>query len=76
MDKEKFPFKIWRDHSYSTAGDAKGNDEAEQSGGTSRRKSKQLYTPSIGEIVQVTEDGAKAKKGKRSHAYFLGFYGC
>jgi hypothetical protein len=66
LDKEKFPFKIWRDHSHSTAGDAKGIKEAEQSGGTSRRKSKHLYyKPSIGEIVRMTDDGAEARKGRK-----------
>merc|ERR1719506_2265599 len=79
LDKKKFPFKIWRDHAHSMAGDAMGISGAEQTltGGTSRKKSKHLHhTPSIGEIVRVAqtgEEGAEAMKGNGSHAYFLGF---
>merc|ERR1719271_1297021 len=40
-----------------------------------RRKSlkKELYKPSIGEVVRVTDEGAETRKGKGDHAYFLGF---
>ena len=74
MDKEKFPFKIWRDHAHSSAGDATEINATEQGVRISRRKSKNVYhTPSIGEIIRVTEEGPDAKRGKGNHAYFLGF---
>merc|ERR1719271_2174503 len=37
LDKETFPFKIWRDHAHSSAGDAT------EINGTSMRKSKNVY---------------------------------
>ena len=74
LDKEKFPFKIWRDHAHSSAGDATEINGTEQGVRISRRKSKNVYhTPSIGEIIRVTEEGPDAKRGKGNHAYFLGF---
>jgi hypothetical protein len=76
LDKEKFPYKIWRDHAHSTAGDATGINAAARNVRTSRNSiSKNLYhtsTPSIGEIVQIAEAGAEAQKGEGNHAYFLG----
>ena len=72
LDKEKFPFKIWRDqvHVHETAGTGK--------------KSK-IYKPSVGEIIYVTEEKAvtrgritwstqKSNKGDQgNYAYFLNF---
>ena len=71
LDKEKFPFKIWRDHV-----------QVQETAGIGKKKSK-IYKPSVGEIIYVTEEKAanrgritwstqKGNKGDQGHyAYFL-----
>ena len=73
LDKEKFPFKIWRDHV-----------QGQETAGTGKKKSK-IYKPSVGEIIYVADENAvnrgritwstqKSNKGDQGHyAYFLNF---
>merc|ERR1719311_30438 len=73
LDKEKFPFKIWRDHV-----------QVQETAGIGKKKSK-IYKPSVGEIIYVADENAvnrgritwstqKSNKGDQGHyAYFLNF---
>merc|ERR1719238_1571773 len=61
LDKETFPFKIWR-------------DQVDDGGTKSKVKKKaSSYKPSVGEVIYVTEESAGTRKANGSYAYFLGF---
>ena len=72
LDKEKFPFKIWRDHV-----------QGQETAGTGKKS--KIYKPSVGEIIYVADENAvnrgritwstqKSNKGDQGHyAYFLNF---
>ena len=72
LDKEKFPFKIWRDHVH-----------VQETAGTGKKS--KIYKPSVGEIIYVADENAvnrgritwstqKSNKGDQGHyAYFLNF---
>jgi hypothetical protein len=76
LDKEQFPFKIWRDQVHAAAGKSKDKSThvKGESVRISRKQSMERYhKPSVGEIIYVTEESARSRKAGGNYAYLLNF---